>query len=121
MPEDSSNPFLEALQAGLSPIPVDTTTKRPLLRWAPYQETHAQLDEARLNRDRAVRLVEQGVVAKADFDAADATFKVAQSRYQDAIEEIRNRQALLAQRRSELAMARQQRFSSPARSTSGRS
>ncbi len=72
------------------------------------RQAKAQLDEARLNRDRAVRLVEQGVVAKADFDAADATFKVAQSRYQDAIEEIRNRQAVLAQRRSELAMARQQ-------------
>ena len=55
-----------------------------------------------------MRLVEQGIVAKADFDAADATYKVAQSRYQDALEEIRNRQALLAQRRSELALARQQ-------------
>ena len=33
---------------------------------------------------------------------------MAQSRYQDAFEEIRNRQALLAQRRSELALARQQ-------------
>jgi RND family efflux transporter MFP subunit len=52
--------------------------------------------------------VEQGIVAKADFDAADATYKVALSRYQDALEEIRNRQALLAQRRSELALARQQ-------------
>ena len=72
------------------------------------RQAKAQLDEARLNRERAVRLVEQGVVAKADFDAADAVFKVAQSRYQDAIEEIRNRQALLAQRRSELALARQQ-------------
>ena len=35
-------------------------------------------------------------------------YKVALSRYQDAIEEIRNRQALLAQRRSELSLARQQ-------------
>jgi RND family efflux transporter MFP subunit len=72
------------------------------------RQARAQLDEARLNRERAVRLVEQGVVAKADFDAADAAFKVAQSRYQDALEEIKNRQALLAQRRSELALARQQ-------------
>ena len=72
------------------------------------RQAKAQLDEARLNRERAVRLVEQGIVAKSDFDAADATFKVAQSRYQDALEEIRNRQALLAQRRSELALARQQ-------------
>ncbi len=72
------------------------------------RQAKAQLDEARLNRERTVRLVEQGIVAKADFDSADATFKVAQSRYQDALEEIRNRQALLAQRRSELALARQQ-------------
>ena len=72
------------------------------------RQARAQLDEARLNRERAVRLVEQGIVAKADFDSADATYKVAQSRYQDALEEIRNRQALLAQRRSELALARQQ-------------
>jgi RND family efflux transporter MFP subunit len=72
------------------------------------RQAKAQLDEARLSRERAVRLVEQGVVARAEFDAVDATFKVAQSRYQDAIEEIRNRQALLAQRRSELALARQQ-------------
>jgi RND family efflux transporter MFP subunit len=72
------------------------------------RQARAQLDEARLSRERAVRLVEQGIVAKSDFDAANATFKVAQSRYQDALEEIRNRQALLAQRRSELALAKQQ-------------
>jgi RND family efflux transporter MFP subunit len=72
------------------------------------RQAKAQLDEARLNRERTVRLVEQGIIAKSDFDSADATFKVAQSRYQDALEEIRNRQALLAQRRSELALAKQQ-------------
>ena len=54
------------------------------------------------------RLVEQGVIAKAEFDSANAAFKVAEGRYQDAYEEIRNRQGLLAQRRSELALARQQ-------------
>ena len=43
-----------------------------------------------------------------EFDSVDATYKVALSRYQDAIEEIRNRQALVAQRRSELSLARQQ-------------
>jgi len=34
---------------------------------------------------------------------------VAEARYQDAIEEVRNRQAMLLQRRSELELARQQR------------
>lgn len=72
------------------------------------RQARAVLDEARVNRDRSAKLVEQGVVARSEFDTADATYKVAVSRYQDAIEEIRNRQALLAQRRSELSLARQQ-------------
>lgn len=75
---------------------------------ATVRQARAVLDEARHNRDRAARLVEQGVIAKAEFDSATATFKVAEGRYQDAYEEIRNRQGILAQRRSELALARQQ-------------
>ena len=75
---------------------------------ATVRQARAVLDEARFSRDRAAKLVEQGVIAKADFDSANALFKVAEGRYQDAYEEIRNRQAVLAQRRSELALARQQ-------------
>jgi len=75
---------------------------------ATVRQARAVLDEARYSRDRAARLVEQGVIAKAEFDSATATFKVAEGRYQDAYEEIRNRQGILAQRRSELALARQQ-------------
>jgi RND family efflux transporter MFP subunit len=91
---------------GLSPDGTDDKVSAE--QTGTVRQAKAQLDEARLNRERTVRLVEQGIVAKADFDSADATFKVAQSRYQDALEEIRNRQALMAQRRSELALARQQ-------------
>ena len=72
------------------------------------RQARAVLDEARVSRDRAARLVEQGIVARSEFDTVDANYKVAVSRYQDAIEEIRNRQAMVAQRRSELALAKQQ-------------
>ena len=72
------------------------------------RQARALLDEARASRDRSAKLVEQGVVARSEFETVDAAYKVAVSRYQDAIEEIRNRQALLAQRRSELSLARQQ-------------
>ncbi len=72
------------------------------------RQARAVLDEAKTKRERASRLVEQGVIARAEFDSADAEYKVALSRYQDGVEEIRNRQGLLAQRRSELALARQQ-------------
>jgi RND family efflux transporter MFP subunit len=99
---------LSQARARLGLSPEGTDDKVTAEQTGTVRQAKAQLDEARLNRERAVRLVEQGIVAKADFDAADASFKVAQSRYQDALEEIRNRQALLAQRRSELALARQQ-------------
>ena len=103
-----SEAALSQARARLGLSPDGTDDKVSAEQTGTVRQAKAQLDEARLNRERAVRLVEQGVVAKADFDSANAAFKVAQSRYQDALEEIRNRQALLAQRRSELALARQQ-------------
>ncbi len=91
---------------GLSPDGTDDNVNPE--QTATVRQARAVLDEARFNRERAAKLVEQGVIAKAEFDSADSVYKVAEGRYQDAIEEIRNRQALLSQRRSELAMARQQ-------------
>src|SRR5260370_41749684 len=72
------------------------------------RQAKAVLDDAKLKRDRAAKLVEQGVVSRAELDTADSHYKVALSRYQDALAEIRNRQGLLAQTRSELALAKQQ-------------
>ena len=72
------------------------------------RQARAVYDEAKHARDRAASLVEQGVIAKAEFDSANAAFKVAEGRYQDAYEEVRNRQGVLAQRKSELELARQQ-------------
>jgi RND family efflux transporter MFP subunit len=71
------------------------------------RQARAVLEEARQNRQRVVSLVESGVVARAEYESADAAFKVAQGRYQDAVEEIRNRQAVLSQRRTEVSLARQ--------------
>jgi RND family efflux transporter MFP subunit len=72
------------------------------------RQARAVLEEARLTRDRAAKLVEQELIARAQFDTAEANLKVAEGRYHDALEEVRTRQALLAQRRSELELARQQ-------------
>lgn len=72
------------------------------------RQAQALLDEAKLKLERAENLFQRGVLAKAQLDAAEAEHKVALSRYQDAVEEIRNRQALVVQRRSELEIARQQ-------------
>jgi RND family efflux transporter MFP subunit len=103
-----SEAALAQARARLGLPPEGTDDKVDPESTATVRQARAVLDEARFSRDRAARLVEQGIIAKADFDAANATFKVAEGRYQDAYEEIRNRQAVLAQRRSELALARQQ-------------
>lgn len=103
-----SEASLAQARARLGLAPDGTDDRVDPEQTATVRQARAVLDEARFNRDRAARLVEQGVIAKAEFDTANAAFKVAEGRYQDAYEEIRNRQGVLAQRRSELALARQQ-------------
>ena len=71
------------------------------------RQAKAQLDDAALTRDRTDKLWHQDLVARAQLDTAIAAEQVAEARYHDALEEARNRQAMLAQRRSELEMARQ--------------
>jgi len=72
------------------------------------RQAKAVLEDAKLKRERAAKLVQQGITPRAEYDTVDSEYKVAQSRYQDSLEEIRNRQGLLAQRRSELSLAKQQ-------------
>ena len=55
-----------------------------------------------------VRLFDEKLIPKQDLDAAEAALGVAEGRHQEAIETARTRQALLSQRRSELAIAQQQ-------------
>src|SRR6267143_1006582 len=72
------------------------------------RQARAMLDDARLIRDRSVKLMEMELIARAQLDSVEASLQVAEARYQDALEEVRNRQAIIAQRRSELELARQQ-------------
>ncbi len=72
------------------------------------RQAQAVLDESRLQRERTATFVTRGISPKADLDTANANLAVAEGKYQDALEELRNRQGVLAQRRSELALARQQ-------------
>ena len=72
------------------------------------RQARAAMTEARRNRERIATFVERGISAKADLETADSALEIAEGRHQDALEEVRNRQAVLAQRRSEVALARQQ-------------
>ncbi|HEX8409635.1 MAG TPA: efflux RND transporter periplasmic adaptor subunit [Thermoanaerobaculia bacterium] len=74
----------------------------------PVREARAVLEEARATRERYSALLKDGVISKADFDQVQSQSRVAESRYQESLEEIRNRQAVATQRRAEVALARQQ-------------
>ena len=94
------------VRLGLSPTGKDEAVEPE--KTAIVRQARAVLDEARLTRDRGVKLLEQELVARAQLDTAESNLQVAEGRYQDALEEVRNRQAVLAQRRSELELTRQQ-------------
>src|SRR3954471_20909368 len=72
----------------------------------------ALLEQARVTRDRGRSLFEQQLVPRSELDNAEAALLVAGARHQDAVEESRNRLGMLAQRRSELDIARQQQADS---------
>jgi len=75
---------------------------------AGVKQAAATLKQAQLTRDRMARLFNEQLIPQSDLDAAEASLGVADGRYQEAIETARTRQGLLAQRKSELAIARQQ-------------
>jgi RND family efflux transporter MFP subunit len=90
-------------------LPADGDDDRvDLAQTAVVRQAKAQLDQAQLNRDRLAQLWERQLVARAELDAAISGFQVADGRYQDALEEVQNRQGMLLQRRSEVELARQQ-------------
>jgi len=105
---EQSEAALQQARARLGLPPQGDNDRIELENTSLVRQARAVLEEARLNHERTSRLVRDGVQSQAELDRAESSFKVADSRYQDAIEEVRNRQALLLQRRSEVAIARQQ-------------
>jgi RND family efflux transporter MFP subunit len=105
---------LEQAQAALQQarvrlgLPADGTSERvDPEQTSVVRQARAVLDEARLSRERFAALFEKELIAKAQLDTAVSNEQVAEARYQDALEEVRNRQAILVQRRTELELARQ--------------
>jgi RND family efflux transporter MFP subunit len=77
-------------------------------RTALVRQARAVLEQARLRHERNVALRKDGIVAEAELDQVAADRRVAEARLQEAREEIRSRQALVAERRAQLALAHQQ-------------
>jgi RND family efflux transporter MFP subunit len=105
---DQAEAALQQARARLGLAATGTDERVDAEQTSIVRQARAVLEEAQLTRDRSAKLVEQDLIARAQFDTAEANLKVAEGRYHDALEEVRNRQAILLQRRSELESARQQ-------------
>jgi len=91
---------------GLAPDGDDT--ELDVSKTSLVQQAAATLEEARTNQERFRSLLDQRLIAPAEFDTAKASFLRAESALATAQDEIRNRQATLRQRSFELRLARQQ-------------
>jgi membrane fusion protein, multidrug efflux system len=68
----------------------------------------AVLDEADANLQRGTSLLQQKVIGQSEFDKLQADQRVAQSDFQDALQQVQSDVAVLAQRHAGLEIARQQ-------------
>ena len=99
---------LQQIRVRLGLDPTGATARVDPEQTGVVRQARALLDEARANRERGLKLAASGVIARAELDAYESAYRVAEARYQDALEEVRNRQAQLLERQSELGLARQQ-------------
>lgn len=72
------------------------------------RQANAVLDEATANRERVKTLSQSGIASQSELDTVEASYKVAVSRRDTALEDARVRAAALAQRRAEFELARKQ-------------
>jgi HlyD family secretion protein len=105
---DQAEAALQQARVRLGLQPTGNSDQVDIEQTATVRQAAAMLKEAQLTHDRMVELWERKFIARAELDAAVSQLAVAEGRYQDAIEEVRNRQAVMVQRRSELEIARQQ-------------
>jgi RND family efflux transporter MFP subunit len=99
---------LEQARVRLGLPPTGTNEDVDLERTSLVREARATMDGTKFRLDRAMQLYEKGLMAKSDFDVANSAYKVSEAQYADALDEARNRQGVLSQRKSELEIARQQ-------------
>lgn len=74
----------------------------PLVR-----QMKARMEQARAELARNRSLRDEGLLSHSAYDVVEANFKVAESQYNDALEEVNNRRGILAEKRSDLAIAEQ--------------
>ena len=71
-------------------------------------EAKAGLERARYDWTAAQKLVEQGAISRQQLDVSQRAFEQAQARYQASLENVRNLEAVLAEKRASLDLSRKQ-------------
>ena len=72
------------------------------------RQANASLLESQKQRDRTRELAKRGISSQADLEIVEANYEIAFNRHLEALEDIRQRQGVLQQRRVEVEIARQQ-------------
>ena len=72
------------------------------------RQAKASLLESQKQRDRIRELAKRGISSQSDLEIVEANYEIAFNRHLEALEEIRQRQGVLQQRRAEIEIARQQ-------------
>ena len=72
------------------------------------RQAKASLLESQKQRDRIRELAKRGISSQADLEVVEASYEIAFNRHLEALEDIRQRQGVLQQRRAEVEIARQQ-------------
>lgn len=72
------------------------------------RQAKASLLESQKQRDRIRALAKRGISPQSELEVAEANFEITFNRHLEALEDIRQRQGVLQQRRVEVEIARQQ-------------
>lgn len=90
-------------------LPLDgDNDKIELEKIGTVQQAKALMEEATKNRKRIRELVRDKISSQSELDAVEAAYTVAANNYQNALEDARERLALVAERRAEFNLAKQQ-------------
>jgi RND family efflux transporter MFP subunit len=80
------------------------------LKAPPVQQERAMLEEARFNVERIKGLVGKGIMTQEEIQARESALRVAEARYASSLNAVQGQIAMLKLRRSELALAMQNRL-----------
>ena len=100
--------LLKQARARLGLDPDGTDDEIDLEKTAVVEQARAVLGEAKANWNRIEALNKEKIASQAELDTAEATYRVALGKYQDSLQDARERKALFVQRRAELDLARKQ-------------